>query len=116
MKVPFNELVRQTRSLEEPLRGAVERVVASGWYLNGPELEAFQEEFAAFCGVESCVGVGSGTDALELALRMGAEAGRAARRKIAHHVARTDFPLSRRCQGLGSAVLLARIARLFLRT
>jgi dTDP-3-amino-2,3,6-trideoxy-4-keto-D-glucose/dTDP-3-amino-3,4,6-trideoxy-alpha-D-glucose/dTDP-2,6-dideoxy-D-kanosamine transaminase len=37
--------------------------------LTGPELEAFESEFAAFCGVANCVGVASGTDALELALR-----------------------------------------------
>jgi dTDP-3-amino-3,4,6-trideoxy-alpha-D-glucose transaminase len=45
------------------------RVLASGWYLLGPELEAFEREFASYCEVEYCVGVGSGLSALELALR-----------------------------------------------
>ncbi len=51
------------------LQEATARVAASGWYLLGPELEAFEHEFAAYCGVEHCVGVGSGLSALELALR-----------------------------------------------
>ncbi|MGH2936959.1 MAG: DegT/DnrJ/EryC1/StrS family aminotransferase, partial [Solirubrobacterales bacterium] len=51
------------------LREATERVAASGWYLLGPELEAFEREFAAYCGVAHCVGVGSGLSALELSLR-----------------------------------------------
>lgn len=45
------------------------RVLRSGWYLLGPETEAFEAEFAAFCGVDGCATVGNGTDALEIALR-----------------------------------------------
>src|SRR5450756_2004635 len=41
----------------------------SGWYVQGPEHEAFQKEFAEFIGMAHCVGVASGTDALELAIR-----------------------------------------------
>lgn len=51
------------------LEEAVERVVASGRYLMGPELERFEHEFAAHCGTRHCVGVGSGLSAIELALR-----------------------------------------------
>ena len=51
------------------LRAAAERVVASGRYLAGPEVAAFEAEFAAYCGVRECVAVANGTDALELALR-----------------------------------------------
>jgi dTDP-3-amino-3,4,6-trideoxy-alpha-D-glucose transaminase len=51
------------------VRAAVERVVARGWFVLGPELEAFEAEFAAACGASHAVGVGTGTDALALAMR-----------------------------------------------
>ena len=51
------------------LDAAVKRVLASGWYILGPEVAAFEEEFAAYCGATSCIGVGNGLDALTLALR-----------------------------------------------
>ena len=47
----------------------MERVLHSNWFVLGEELAAFEQEFAAFCGVSACVGVGNGTDAIELALR-----------------------------------------------
>jgi aminotransferase EvaB len=68
VKVPLNDLSRGPGACEE-LRQAVARVAASGWYVQGPEHAAFEREFAEFCGVSDCVGVASGTDALELALR-----------------------------------------------
>lgn len=72
--IPLNDLKRHN-DLQE-VRNAVDRVVNSGWYILGPEVEAFEEEFAAYCGVEHCVGVANGTDALELALRaVGVEPG-----------------------------------------
>ena len=69
-----------TRTPLEPLRGelgaAIERVVASGKYILGPEVSSFEEEFAGYCGAEHGVGVGNGTDALTIALRaMGVDAG-----------------------------------------
>ncbi|HTM26736.1 MAG TPA: DegT/DnrJ/EryC1/StrS family aminotransferase [Vicinamibacterales bacterium] len=51
------------------VRAAIERVIARGWFILGPELEAFEQEFAAACGAPHAVGVGTGTDALALALR-----------------------------------------------
>jgi dTDP-3-amino-3,4,6-trideoxy-alpha-D-glucose transaminase len=51
------------------VRQAIERVLSSGWYVLGPELEAFEAEFAAASGASHAVGVGSGTDAIALALR-----------------------------------------------
>lgn len=48
---------------------AIERVVRRGWFVLGPEVEAFEAEFAAACGTEHAVGVGTGTDAIALALR-----------------------------------------------
>jgi dTDP-4-amino-4,6-dideoxygalactose transaminase len=52
-----------------PVRAAIERVVASGWYILGPEVEAFEAEFAAASGARLAVGVGTGTDALAIVLR-----------------------------------------------
>jgi dTDP-4-amino-4,6-dideoxygalactose transaminase len=51
------------------VQAAVARVLASGWYVLGPEVEAFEAEFAAVCGARHAVGVGTGTDALSLILR-----------------------------------------------
>lgn len=67
--VPFLDLVPAHEELREELDSAVERVVRSGRYLLGPELEAFEESFANYVGTRYCVGVGSGLDALGLALR-----------------------------------------------
>jgi dTDP-4-amino-4,6-dideoxygalactose transaminase len=54
----------------------IQRVLASGYYILGPEVEAFEREFAAFVGVNHAIGVANGTDALEIALRAcGVEAG-----------------------------------------
>jgi dTDP-4-amino-4,6-dideoxygalactose transaminase len=52
------------------VRAAIERVVERGWFVLGPELEAFEKEFAAACRAPHAVGVGTGTDALALALRV----------------------------------------------
>ena len=55
--------------LGRALAAAAQRVLASGWYILGPELEAFEADFAAYHQVGYAVGVASGTDAVELALR-----------------------------------------------
>jgi dTDP-4-amino-4,6-dideoxygalactose transaminase len=67
--VPLNDLGRQTHALRAPIGDAVDRAVAGGRYLFGPQVGAFEHEFAAYCGVPHCVSVANGTDALELALR-----------------------------------------------
>ncbi|MFI5010039.1 MAG: DegT/DnrJ/EryC1/StrS family aminotransferase [Solirubrobacterales bacterium] len=64
--IPFNDLRRA--AAEEEVLGAVERVARSGRYLLGEETEAFEREFADYLGAGHAVCVGSGTDALELAL------------------------------------------------
>jgi len=51
------------------VRAAIDRVVASGWYVLGPEVSAFETEFAEACGAAHAVGVGTGTDAIALILR-----------------------------------------------
>ncbi|WP_329093487.1 MULTISPECIES: DegT/DnrJ/EryC1/StrS family aminotransferase [unclassified Streptosporangium] len=69
MKAPFLDLKAPYTELRAELDDAVQRVLSSGWYLLGPELEAFEEEFAAYCRNSHCVAMGSGGDALELVLR-----------------------------------------------
>jgi dTDP-3-amino-3,4,6-trideoxy-alpha-D-glucose transaminase len=66
--VRFVDLARRTASLEPELSEALRRVVRSGTYLLGPELAAFETEFATFCRRRHAVAVASGTDALRLAL------------------------------------------------
>jgi dTDP-4-amino-4,6-dideoxygalactose transaminase len=63
-----NALDRAVAAQRDSLHAAVARVVDSGWFVLGPETEAFEREFAEYVGVSECVGVGNGTDALELAL------------------------------------------------
>ncbi len=69
MKVPFLDLKAAYLELRPELDAAYRRVMESGWYILGKEVEAFEREFAAYCGVKWCVGVGSGLDALHLILR-----------------------------------------------
>jgi dTDP-4-amino-4,6-dideoxygalactose transaminase len=69
MKVPFLDLRAAYLELKDELDAAAQRVMGSGWYILGAEVEQFEAEFAAYCGAEHCVGVGSGLEALHLALR-----------------------------------------------
>jgi dTDP-4-amino-4,6-dideoxygalactose transaminase len=68
MPVPFIDLPAQHRPLEDEILAAVRSALRTGAFIGGPELEAFEAEFAAFCGTAHCVGVNSGTDALRFAL------------------------------------------------
>lgn len=67
--VPMIDLSRIETEVTRGIDAAIARVRQSGRYLLGAELSAFEEAFAAYCGTSHCVGVASGTDALELALR-----------------------------------------------
>ncbi|SDQ16450.1 dTDP-4-amino-4,6-dideoxygalactose transaminase [Paraburkholderia fungorum] len=69
MPVDFLNLGRANAPLLDEIQQAVARVVASGWYVLGSETTAFEEEFASYCGVRHCIGVGNGLDALTLVLR-----------------------------------------------
>lgn len=74
--VPFNDLSTIWTPHLDRLTRTVSDVLRSGWFLLGGSTERFEAAFAARCGVDHCVGVGNGTDALELALRaVGVEAG-----------------------------------------
>jgi dTDP-4-amino-4,6-dideoxygalactose transaminase len=67
--IALNDLARHHAPLRAALDAAIARVQDRGRYILGPEVEAFEREFAAWCGAASCIAVGNGTDALELALR-----------------------------------------------
>jgi dTDP-4-amino-4,6-dideoxygalactose transaminase len=74
VKIPF--AAAGLREDADAVRAAIDRVVSSGWFVLGPEVEAFEAEFAAAAGAAHAVGVGTGTDALALILRgMGIGAG-----------------------------------------
>lgn len=68
-QVPFLDLKALYLELKEELDAAYRRVMESGWYILGEEVAAFEEEFADYCDVKYCIGVGSGLDALHLILR-----------------------------------------------
>lgn len=68
-KVAFLNLARQHERIAGELQSAMHEVLTSGWFILGPQLEAFEHEFAAYCQTQHCVGVGNGLDALVLLLR-----------------------------------------------
>jgi len=68
-EVGFLDLRETYLEIKEELDRAARRVMDSGWYILGREVQAFEEVFAAFCGVRHCVGVGNGLEALQLILR-----------------------------------------------
>jgi dTDP-4-amino-4,6-dideoxygalactose transaminase len=69
MKVPFLELKPTYDELRAELDAAYHRVMDSGWYLLGSEIEAFEAAFAGYCEAKHCIAVGNGLDALHLILR-----------------------------------------------
>jgi dTDP-4-amino-4,6-dideoxygalactose transaminase len=69
VQVPFLDVGAAYRELRDDLDAAYRRVMESGQYVLGAEVEAFEREFAAYCGARHCVGVASGLDALVLLLR-----------------------------------------------
>lgn len=76
MTVPFLDVGAVYRELKDELDAAYQRVMRSGSYILGNEVEAFERDWAAYCGVKYCVGVGSGLEALHLVLRaLGVSAG-----------------------------------------
>jgi len=68
MKVPFLDLKGEYVELRDEILSAVDRVGQSAAFVQGPEVEAFEREFAQFCGVKHCVAVSNGTAALHLGL------------------------------------------------
>lgn len=68
-KVPPFDLTRQYQLIGEEVSAAVQEVLNSGYYIGGPVVESFEQQFAEYTGVGQCVACNSGTDALYLALR-----------------------------------------------
>src|ERR1700709_2615063 len=66
-RVPFCDLTRANSGLRADINKAISRVIDSGWFLRGAETDAFEAEWAAYCGQSHCVSCNSGTDALTLA-------------------------------------------------
>lgn len=69
MSVPFLDLKAGYLELKSELDAASRKVLESGWYVLGEETEAFEREFARYCGAKHCIGVGNGLEALHLILR-----------------------------------------------
>ena len=67
--IRFNDLAAAQAEVLEEIEAAAARVLQSGWYIGGPEVAAFEQGWAAYCGADHCVGVANGLDALHLALR-----------------------------------------------
>lgn len=68
-KVPFLSVIDSYKELQEELDQAINRVMNSGAYIESEETQAFEEEFATYCGAKYCIGVGNGLDALHLILK-----------------------------------------------
>ena len=69
MEIPLVDLAWQHREIAAEVKAGLERVIESTAFIQGPDVRAFEEEFAVASGVGHCIGVGNGTDALELACR-----------------------------------------------
>ena len=60
--IPLLDMKSPYRELKDELDEAYQRVMESGWYILGDEVVAFEQEFAEYCGVRHCVGVGNGLE------------------------------------------------------
>jgi len=69
MHIPILDLTRQYRAIQSEIDAAIRRVLESGRFILGPEVEAFETEIAEYLGVKHAIGVASGTDALFLSLK-----------------------------------------------
>jgi dTDP-4-amino-4,6-dideoxygalactose transaminase len=67
--IPFLDLNGPYLELKAEIDEAIARVVSSGWFIGGEEVEQFENEYAAYCGADHAIGVANGLDALHLALR-----------------------------------------------
>ena len=68
MRVPFLDLKATYLELQPEIDAAIKRVLESGWYILGEEVDAFEQEYAVYCEAKHCVGLANGLDALHLAL------------------------------------------------
>ena len=68
--IPFLDLVTPHVELEEELTAVFQRALRNAGFIGGPMVKEFEQAFAAFCGTQHAVGVGSGTDAVRFALML----------------------------------------------
>ncbi|MFT3739996.1 MAG: DegT/DnrJ/EryC1/StrS family aminotransferase [Breznakibacter sp.] len=68
MTVKFLDLQAVNRPYVEQMSAVARKVIEGGWYIHGTEVDAFEKEFASFCGVKHCIGVANGLDALRMIL------------------------------------------------
>jgi dTDP-4-amino-4,6-dideoxygalactose transaminase len=69
VQIPFADLKANYTSIKSEIDEAVHRTLESGWFILGREVQAFESEFATYCGTKHCIGVGNGLEALHLILR-----------------------------------------------
>ncbi|MBI5231284.1 MAG: DegT/DnrJ/EryC1/StrS family aminotransferase [Coriobacteriales bacterium] len=107
MKVPFGDLTREMADCGDEIRSAVDRVLASGWFILGRELDAFERAFGEYLGApERVVGVASGTEAIQLGLMAaGVEAG-----DFVVTVPNTAVPTASAITAAGATLLLVDVA------
>ncbi|ECZ7065566.1 aminotransferase, partial [Salmonella enterica] len=74
--IPFLDLQKSNARYKDELIKAATRVIESGWYISGSELNAFEENFAKYCNVKHAIGVANGLDALTLTLKAWQELGK----------------------------------------
>lgn len=74
--IKYLDLKKINEPYEEKILGSLQKLLSSGWYLLGNELEIFEKNFADYCGVKYTIGVGNGLDALSLILKAYIELGR----------------------------------------
>ena len=74
--INFLDLMEINKPFADELKEACARVIDSGWYIHGEEVALFEQEFASYCGVDYCIGVANGLDALTLTIRAWKELGR----------------------------------------
>jgi len=67
--IKFLDLKKLNSKYKKEIKNAIQNVIDSGWYILGKEVEAFEKEFAEYCGTKYCLGVGNGLDALSLIIR-----------------------------------------------
>ena len=70
MKVPFVDLKAQYQSIKEEIDQSIDKVIESASFIGGEEVKFFERDFASILGVQHCVGVANGTDAIYIALKM----------------------------------------------
>jgi dTDP-4-amino-4,6-dideoxygalactose transaminase len=94
LQIPRVDFAAQREALGPDLDAAIERVLASGRFILGPEVEAFEAEFAAYCGAAHCVATASGTDALRLVLEASGIGAGAEVVTVAHTAVPTAFAVA----------------------